>query len=315
MSVPAVVPPKSPNRRSTLSGIYPAVMTAYDDAGDVATAATLDLVDHLLASGVHGLFIGGTAGEGPLQSVQERRALAEAVVGHVAGRVPIISHIGALPFRDTVELARHAKSIGIADVAAIPPLYYGMDGEVVADYFRALARETGGPVMAYHVPHLSHRPVSAAWIASLGAEGVLSGVKFSADDLGEVQSVIDKTRGIDFRLLSGSDPLCLGSALAGSDGAVGVSINAMPGAFVGLWESVRNGNLAEAARLQLVISRFVSHMFDYNFIAYLRHVLSLQGVQIGANREPLPNLTEAQKSDITRYLHGDDDIAAVLNLV
>lgn len=289
-------------------------MTAYDDAGNVAITPTLDLVDHLIASGAHGLFIGGTAGEGPLQSVAERRSLAEAIVGHVRGRVPIISHVGALPFVDTIELARHAASIGITDVAAIPPLYYSMSNDDIAAFYRAIARELGAPIIAYHVPHLSHRPATSSWLAELGNEGVLSGVKYSADDLAEVQSIIEKTTGSDFRLFSGSDPLCMGSALAGSAGAVGVSINAMPGTFVRVWDSIQSGDLREASRLQLVISRFVTHMFDYNFIAYLRHVLAIQGVGIGLNRDPLPNLTEKQKSEITEYLRSDADLSAALNL-
>ncbi len=297
-----------------MTGIYPAVMTGYDSHGDVSVPRTLELVDGLLASGVHGLFIGGTAGEGPLQSVEERKELATAIARRVDGAVPVISHVGAMPFRDTVELARHARDLGIGQVAAIPPLYYALDSDDIADYFRALAREVGAPVMVYHVPHLTHRPASSGWIAGLAREGVVSGVKYSGDDLAEIQAVIERTRGLDFMLLSGSDPLCMGSALVGSSGAVGVSINAMPGTFVRLWDSVASGDLATAAHEQRVISRFVTHMFDFNFIAYLRHVLARQGVDIGPNRAPLPELDAEQRARIDAFIDTDPDLRLALDL-
>ncbi|MGB3485410.1 MAG: dihydrodipicolinate synthase family protein [Mycobacterium sp.] len=297
-----------------VAGIYPAVMTAYNNRGDVDLDATLNLVERLLGAGVHGLFIGGTAGEGPIQSVDERASLVTAITDHVAGRIPILAHVGAMPFRDTVLLARKALDEGVAGVAAIPPLYYNVNADAVADYFRALSRELGRPVMAYHVPHLTHRPAAAPWFAQLAAEGVLDGVKYSADDLADIQDLIERTSGTDFQLLSGSDPLCMAARLAGSAGAVGVSINAMPATFVALWNAVDAGDLAEAARLQAVITRFVTRMFNYDFIGYLRHVLSLQGVPVGQNRPPLPRLTGEQEDEITRFVSGDPDLATAFGL-
>jgi N-acetylneuraminate lyase len=297
-----------------VQGIYPAVMTAYDSDGRVSIDGTLALVDSLLSSGVHGLFIGGTAGEGPIQSIAERTELTTAIADHVDGAVPIIAHVGAMPYGDTLALARHARDSGIAKVAAIPPLFYAISADDIADYYRALARDLGEAVMAYHVPNLTHRPASSGWLSALGNEGAISGVKYSADDLAEVQAVIEQTRGSDFMLLSGSDPLCMGSAIAGSSGAVGVSINAMPAHFVRLWDAVAAGDLTTAAQHQLTISRFVTHMFQFNFIGYLRHVLSLQGTDIGPNRLPLPNLTDAQKAEVTRFVTTDEEVGAALGL-
>jgi N-acetylneuraminate lyase len=295
-------------------GIFPAVMTAYDADGGVDLDATLKLVERLLSSGVHGLFVGGTAGEGPIQTADERALIVKTVTDQVAGRVPVIVHVGAMPFRETVALAQQALEHGVADVAAIPPLYYNVSPDAVGDYFRALSREVGRPVMAYHVPHLTHRPATAPWFAGLAAEGVLSGVKYSADDLADIHDLLGRTQGSEFQLLSGSDPLCLAARLAGSSGAVGVSINAMPATFVALWNAVAADDLAEAARRQAVITRFVTRMFAQDFIGYLRHVLSLQGVQLGENRMPLPRLTREQKDGITRFVSGDPDLAAALEL-
>jgi N-acetylneuraminate lyase len=294
-------------------GIHPAVMTAYTARGDIDIARTVEMVDTLIGRGVHGLFIGGTAGEGPLQSVGERKDLTAAIVERAAGRVPVITHIGALPYRDTIELGRQAVDLGIR-MAAIPPLYYAMAPDDILAFYRSLAADLGTAIIAYHVPHLTHRAMDAEAFATLAREGVLSGVKFSADDPEELRRVLELTAGTDFDLFSGSDPLCLTAARAGSSGAVGVSINAMPETFVALWDAQQRGDDALAERAQDVITRFVDLMFRYEFIAFLRHVLRLQGTDIGDNRRPLPNLGDDQRAEITHELRRDADLRLALSL-
>lgn len=297
-----------------MPGIYPAVMTGYTAEGAVDVAATLGLVDRLMDQGAHGLFVGGTAGEGLVQTVVERRELNEAILSHVDGRVPAIVHVGATVFTDTVDLARHALDHGAEDVAAIPPLYYALRERDLDDYFRQLSATLGRPVMAYHVPNLTNRPTTSTRLSALAHEGALSGVKFSADDLSQVQDVIESTADVDFRLFSGSDPICLDAQVIGSSGAVGVSMNAMTGLFTAQWDAVSRGDLATAFTSQRLINRFVAHMFRFNFIAYLRLVLELQGVHIGPNRAPLPNLTASEREQILAFLRGDEELRTALEL-
>ena len=297
-----------------MRGIYPALMTGYADDGSVDVGATLALADHLIASGVHGLFVGGTAGEGLVQTVDERTRLNAAVLRHVDGRLPVIVHVGSTVFSDTVALGRHAIEHGAEDVAAIPPLFYALRDHDIDDYFRRLSSAWDRPVMAYHVPSLSHRPTTPARLAALAREGAICGVKFSDDDLAEVQSVIEETRGSGFRLFSGSDPICLDAQVIGSSGAVGVSMNALPRLFADQWSHVERGDFAQAFTSQQVVNRFVSHMFRFNFIAYLRLVLELQGHAIGHNRAPLPVLTAPERDAIVAFLRDDDELRAALEL-
>lgn len=297
-----------------MPGIYPAVMTGYTPEGAVDIDATLGLVDRLVDAGAHGLFVGGTAGEGLVQSVAERRELNEAILGHVEGRVPAIVHVGATVHQDAVDLARHALDLGAEDIAAIPPLYYALRDADIDDYFRQLSATLERPVMAYHVPNLTNRPTTSTRLSALAHEGVLSGVKFSADDLAQVQDVIESTSDVPFRLFSGSDPICLDAQVLGSSGAVGVSMNAMIGMFTAQWDAVARGDFPSAFASQRLINRFVAHMFRFNFIAYLRLVLELQGVRIGPNRAPLPNLTASEREEILAFLGGDDELRNALEL-
>ncbi len=297
-----------------MAGIFPALMTGYDDSGHISLPRTLDLVDTLAQARVHGLFVSGTAGEGPLQTLQERKELLIAVSAHLAGELPFIVQVGSSSFADTLDLATFAKEQGAADVCVLPPLYYDITPADIADYFIKLSGDLGTPVMMYHIPSLTHRQLSVDWYRDLVARGVLSGVKYSADNLAEAQALINLREVGPFALYSGSDPICLPARLAGSTGAVGVSMNVLPKTFTHMWEQALPAPAVDVVDAQLMVSRLVTHMFRFNFIAYLRHVLRLQGVDLGPNRVPLPNLTEAQTSEINTFLLAESDIREALEI-
>ena len=79
-----------------IRGVIVPLLTPFDAAGRLDTEAMTRLVNFLISRGVSGLFPGGTTGEGPLLSMEERLALAEAVVAAADGRVPVIIHTGAI---------------------------------------------------------------------------------------------------------------------------------------------------------------------------------------------------------------------------
>ena len=304
---------KDANQGDSVGGIYPALMTGYELDGSVSTPRTLALVDRLIDAGVHGLFIGGTAGEGPVQSVRERIEIIEHVASHVGTSTPFIVHAGSMVYADTLAIARVARDAGAEQIAAIPPLFYNLSADALADYFRQLADDLGQPVMIYHIPSLTHRNVDARWILTLADEGVLSGVKYSADDMSVAHSLIERAGEGQFRFFSGSDPQCLNARSMGGSGAVGVSINAMPELFVALWNAAVT-DAALAVRAQETITRFVADMFRYDFIGYLRHVLLRQGFDLGPNRIPLPELSGPERRQIDETLARHADLAGALDL-
>ena len=101
------------------SGIIPALVTPFTADGQVDTAALHLVVDYLLAHKVDGFYVCGSTGEGLLMTEAERCLVAETVVRQVAGRVPVIVHVGALATSTSEHLAAHARAAGADAVAAI----------------------------------------------------------------------------------------------------------------------------------------------------------------------------------------------------
>src|SRR5690554_755721 len=104
-------------------GIVPAVLTPLDADG-VAEERLRRHIDFLVERGVHGLYPTGTTGEGVLLSENDRRRVAEIVIDQAAGRIPVMIHVGHLSTRVTVELARHAVSVGADAVGVVAPYFY-----------------------------------------------------------------------------------------------------------------------------------------------------------------------------------------------
>ena len=105
-------------------GVIPAFYACYDDAGNVSPERTRALARYLLGKGVKGLYVGGSSGECIYQSVQERKVILENVMAEVGGKLTVIAHVACNNTLDSQELARHAESLKVDAIAAIPPIYF-----------------------------------------------------------------------------------------------------------------------------------------------------------------------------------------------
>ena len=102
-------------------GVIPAFYACYDAEGNISTEGVKALTRHLIAKGVKGVYVGGSSGECIYQHVDERKAVLEAVMSEAKGKLTVIAHVGCNNTADSVELARHAESVGVDAVASIRP--------------------------------------------------------------------------------------------------------------------------------------------------------------------------------------------------
>ena len=105
-------------------GVIPAFYACYDAEGNISTEGVKALTRHLIAKGVKGVYVGGSSGECIYQHVDERKAVLEAVMSEAKGKLTVIAHVGCNNTADSVELARHAESVGVDAIASIPPIYF-----------------------------------------------------------------------------------------------------------------------------------------------------------------------------------------------
>src|SRR5207247_1705923 len=124
-------------------GVICALITPFrNDEADLASLGRV--IEFQLAKGIHGLFVLGTTGEGPILQPEERKRIAEFAVSQVAGRAPVIVHCGAPDTKTAAELAHHAEAIGADAVAVVAPFYFHYRDGPLYRHFTAIAEAAPG---------------------------------------------------------------------------------------------------------------------------------------------------------------------------
>jgi len=105
-------------------GIIPPTLTLFNEYGEIDEKCNRDYLEFLITAGVHGLFMVGSNGLGPMMSLEQRKYLAEISLDQINKRVPSIIHVGTPNCNISLELAKHAEKNGADAVASVPPYYY-----------------------------------------------------------------------------------------------------------------------------------------------------------------------------------------------
>ncbi len=285
-----------------ITGILPALLTAFDEEGNVNLNAMYDLIEWHIAQGVSGFYILGSTGEGLLLSEAERRMVAEAVVRRVKGRVPVIVHVGAMTTREACSLAGHAEAIGADATSAIPPFYFNVGPEGVKRHYLAIARASRLPFYIYNIPGATGVNVELNTVRELLlAAPTLRGMKYTSYDFYTMRKFIELEGG-RLNVVSGPDEMMIAAQAMGADGAIGTTQNIVPRLFVQAYHAFHAGDLATAQALQAKINWVVNVFLSFPSHSAVKEIMRLLGFDLGQARPPLLPLTDQQRGRLREML-------------
>ena len=228
--------------------VLPALLTPFDERGDVDPAALADHVAFLIDAGVHGIMPCGTTGETALLEADETLSVVRTVVDAAAGRVPVVAHVGRPSTPATARLIEAAIDAGAEGVSAIVPYYYAYGDREIVAHFRALLKAAGDtPLLAYTFPARTGNDLSAEAFKTLVDDG-LAGLKDSTS-VPEIHADY-LAAAPDAQIFVGSPSFLLESLRGGSRGGVAALANLRPELIVALAHAWRDGDDEEAERLQ-----------------------------------------------------------------
>lgn len=269
---------------SKIAGIIPPMLTAFDKEGNFDEKAQREIVKFLVDT-VQGLYPCGTYGSGPLMSVDERKRVAEVIIDEVAGRIPVIMHVGATSTRSVVELAKHAEKAGATAVAAVPPTYYGFKEPEVERHFKAMVDAVAIPVMVYNNPKTTGVAISGKFLNRLAGIGI-AGVKDSSFDIMVFYDYLRTVKKAGFLQIIGTEALILPAVSMGAIGSVSGLANAFPQPVVELFNAVKIGDMEKARPAQAKVSAMRDIMHYYPTLPMIQAVLRARGVNAGYPRLP-----------------------------
>ncbi|MHA0855598.1 dihydrodipicolinate synthase family protein [Paenibacillus sp. CMAA1364] len=272
---------------STYEGIYVAMYSVYDEAGNVDQDRVRKLARYYVTTGIKGLYVGGSSGEGILQTVEERKQVLEAVMEEVKGELIIIVHVGANSTRESVELSKHAELCGADVISAVPAIYYRLSEAAVENHWQQMIDSTSLPFIIYNIPQTTGFNLSMNLFKRMAKQEKVIGVKMSGESTFELQQ-FKENGGEDFLVFNGPDEQFLAGRIMGADGGIGGTYGVMPELFCKLNEFYVENNLNEAQVLQNKINQFILKLLGYpSLYGACKHILSIRGIETGQPRLPL----------------------------
>lgn len=284
---------------SQLAGVYVAMNSCYDAQGNIDPVTAKELTRFFVSKNVNGLYVGGNTGEGMLQTVDERKKMLESVVEANAGEVNIIAHIGAMTTKDSIELAKHAASVGVDATSSVPPAYYNYQDGAVKQFWLDIMEAADVPFIIYYKPEAAGFRLSTRLLEEILEHPNLAGIKSTTMNLYELQQ-FKALGGEDFVVFNGPDQLFLGGRSMGADGGIGSTYAVMPELFVITEQYFQNNQLKQAQKWQFIINEILTEIVQIGLLPAIKEIVRLRGVDCGVPRRPLPALNSTEKQQVAQ---------------
>jgi 4-hydroxy-tetrahydrodipicolinate synthase len=276
--------------------VLTAMVTPFDQNGEVDFNATRILVDYLIENGTDGIVVAGTTGESPTLTTEEKVALFKLVVDAVNGRVPVIAGTGSNNTRASISLTKLAEETGVDGIMLVAPYYNKPSQEGMYQHFKTIAESTPLPIMLYNIPGRSVVNLSVETIVRLSQIQNIVALKEASGNLDAMAEIISQAPS-DFTLYSGDDGLALPVLAIGGAGVVSVASHVIGNEIQEMINHFKNGNVQDAASAHRRLLPIMKALFTAPNPAPVKAALNMNGVNVGGLRLPLlPLTTEEQRT-------------------
>ncbi|MFK8024149.1 MAG: 4-hydroxy-tetrahydrodipicolinate synthase [Ilumatobacter sp.] len=222
-----------------------AMVTPFDDDGEVDIDAAVALARFLVSEGNEGLVVAGTTGESATLTIDEKLSLFEAIAAAVT--VPVVAGTTGNNTRQDMGLTSEASSLGIAGILVVAPYYNRPSQDGIEAHHRAIASVTDLPVMMYDIPKRTGRKVANDTLIRLATEVPnIVALKDAAGDPSETAKVIAACP--ELEVYSGDSPMNLPLLAVGAVGVVGVCTHWAAPDHVQMLNSWAAGDIAATQR-------------------------------------------------------------------
>lgn len=296
---------------SRFFGVFPYLVSPIAADGSVKRQVLADLVDHLIAAGVHGLTPLGSTGEFAYLNREQKRDIVATVVEATAGRVPVVAGVAATTTAEAVRQATEFAAIGVDGILAILEAYFPISDENVEAYFGAVAEAVACPVVLYTNPQFQRSDLSLPVIANLAEVPNIRYLKDASTNTGRLLSIMNLV-GDRIRIFAASAhiPACV--MMIGGVGWMAGPACLIPGQSVRLYDLCRAGRWSEAMALQRVLWRVNQAFAKYSLAACIKGGLEIQGFPVGNPLAPQAPLSDEGRDEVARILRsvedGDEDL-------
>lgn len=278
-----------------LEGIITAMVTPFDESGNIDIEGTHQLINRLIDSGIHGLFILGTNGEFFSLTDVEKVEFAKIVVNEVNGRVPVYAGAGGISTKNVINLVKEYEKINITAVSIITPFLISLSEEEVYNHYKEIILATSASIILYNIPQNTHISITPNIFEQLIKFPRVVGIKDSSGDLNNISEYLRIANKSDVSVLIGSDSKILTALRMGAVGAVSGTSNILTKTNLAIYESFKKGDLESAQRYQEMIEpyRLVNRLGSVP--SMLKKAMNKTGNNVGTPRLPVLSITDEEQ--------------------
>lgn len=283
-----------------VKGIIAAMQTPMFEDGSLNEAEMRRQVNRQIEAGVDAVFCLGTNGEFYILDKEEKIRVMEIFVDEAKGRVPVYAGTGCVSTKDTIELSRRAKEIGVDILSVITPYFAALNQDELYAHYAELAEAVDLPIVMYNIPMRAGNSLAPATVGRLARNYKnIAGVKDSSGNFNNILSYIAATEDTpEFSVLSGNDALILYTLMAGGRGGITAIANILPEIMVSIYQNYVKGDVEGAKKAQASIAP-IRDCFKYgNPNSIVKCATNLIGQPVGPCRKPFGMVSEEAKKAI-----------------
>ncbi len=274
--------------------ILTAMITPFDKEGALAIEKVADVVNYLIEHHTEGIVVGGTTGESPTLSEDEKLDLYKETIKVVAGRVPIICGVGSNDTRASISFIKKVAELeGVAAGLCVVPYYNKPSQEGLYQHFKALAEASDLPIMLYNVPGRTGVNMTVETTLRLAEVPNIIGTK-ECQGLEAFTQIVNNT-GKDFLVYSGEDHLSLPCKLVGGTGIISVSAHVVGNDMFEMYQALENKDIDKAAEIHGKLHPVFDAVFSVPSPAPIKTIYNEWGLAVGEPRLPLVSCNNEER--------------------
>lgn len=271
--------------RNKIEGVLTAIVTPFTEKGALHLPGLKRQIQRQLAAG-NGIFCGGTNGEFFVLTEEEKVAVARTCVKEVAGRAPVVAHIGEISTRATIRLGKQVETLGVDAVSVITPWFVPLTQAELISHYTAIADALTVPVFLYNIPARTGNTIEPHTARVLASHPNIIGIKDSAGSYDSLSGFLHAAQGIDgFDVLNGPDSLIHQGFVEGCSACISGLANVAPEAINAIWTRFRAGDVEGSRQAQESVTDLRTSLYKIAFSpAAVKKALQVMGEEVGESR-------------------------------
>lgn len=270
-----------------ISGVITALVSPFDEIGNVDFKSLESLVVQQLKSGVQGFVVNGTTAESPTLEKSEVKDIWQLVKEKSKPETILILGTGSNSTAKTIENTKFALDLKADAALVVVPYYNKPPQRGLFQHFKKVAEETNAPILLYNVPGRTACNMTAETSIELSFIKNIIGIKDASGDMDAAEKIRKKSRE-GFVLLSGDDGTYLDFLTCGGDGIISVGSHILPEIFVKLTELVKSKKFDQAKTLMDTNKDLIDALYvEANPIPVKKALMMMKIISTSQMRLPL----------------------------